>query len=297
MTAKGRTSVIITTYYRNRRLRDAIESVLQQSYEPIDVVVVDGSGEAHAEPVVADYPVEYIPQQADQGFQVAREVGLSETEGRYVQFLDDDDRLRPEKIAKQVRLISNHTRVVYCGEQIEQGRINLPDPSVKGSFLEHALRLEAGPFVPSTMLLRRDVLAPIRPLGNHHGGDDMAMKIELARRTECDFVNEPLVLRGRDPDGHRTSWEHVEATRALLDRYESLYAEYPDAYRRAAFLTNKRTAGRYDVYGLWSLQDIRARWRMARLADDGKLTRYGGFIASLFGKYGIRVASALIQSS
>jgi len=48
-------SIIIPTYYRNDVLPEAIESVLDQNYEPTEVIVVDDSGEGNAEPVIAEY--------------------------------------------------------------------------------------------------------------------------------------------------------------------------------------------------------------------------------------------------
>ena len=48
-------SVIIPTYYRNDLLPEAIESVLEQDYEPLEIIVVDDSGEENAEPVLAEH--------------------------------------------------------------------------------------------------------------------------------------------------------------------------------------------------------------------------------------------------
>ncbi|OYR41434.1 hypothetical protein DJ75_14110 [Halorubrum sp. Eb13] len=48
-------SVIITTYYRNELLTEAIESILAQEYEPVELIVVDDSGVGHAEPVTERY--------------------------------------------------------------------------------------------------------------------------------------------------------------------------------------------------------------------------------------------------
>lgn len=90
-------SVVITTYYRNDLLRGAVESALAQTHEPVEVILVDGSGEAHARPVAEEYPVEYIAQNRDRGAQAARNAGAERVVGEYVQFLDDDDRLLPEK--------------------------------------------------------------------------------------------------------------------------------------------------------------------------------------------------------
>lgn len=48
-------SIVVTTHYRNRMLREAIESALGQTYEPIELIVVDDSGERHAEAAIEAY--------------------------------------------------------------------------------------------------------------------------------------------------------------------------------------------------------------------------------------------------
>lgn len=48
-------SVVIATHYRNELLARAIESVLEQGYEPVELIVVDDSGEGHASPVIDRY--------------------------------------------------------------------------------------------------------------------------------------------------------------------------------------------------------------------------------------------------
>jgi len=53
-------SVIVPTYYRNDRLRDTIGSVEAQTYDPIETIVVDDSGEAHARPVADEFDVRYL---------------------------------------------------------------------------------------------------------------------------------------------------------------------------------------------------------------------------------------------
>lgn len=47
-----RISVIVPTHYRNELLPEAIESVARQAYDPVELVVVDDSGEGHAEPTI-----------------------------------------------------------------------------------------------------------------------------------------------------------------------------------------------------------------------------------------------------
>ena len=91
-------SVVIPVHNGERFVADAIQSVLSQSYQPLEVIVVDdGSLDTTAE-VVGEYPdVGYVHQE-HQGVSVARNRGLEEAKGELITFLDHDDILLPDSI-------------------------------------------------------------------------------------------------------------------------------------------------------------------------------------------------------
>lgn len=126
-------SVVLPTYNRGAVLSGAIETVLAQTHEPVDLVVVDGSGEAHARPVADEYEVTYLTQERDRGPHAAWCVGAGLADGAYVQFLDDDDRLRPGKFAAQIpRFRDEDVGVVYSGLVDEEWGVDDPVPRVEG---------------------------------------------------------------------------------------------------------------------------------------------------------------------
>lgn len=284
-------SVIITTYYRNERLRDAIESVLAQEHAPAEVIVVDGSEEAVARPVAADYPVAYLAHADDRGAQAARNAGAVRASGEYVQFLDDDDRLHPRKFAAQVPLFSDGVGVVYCGIDDADFGVARPDPAVRGDVLERALAMNTLPCIPSTMLIDRSVLEEMLPLSHRHGADDIGMKIELARRTQFDYVDQPLVARGRTDGALSRSWAHVAGRKLLLAMYADLYETVPDAvYREAATQTHYREGRKHLEEDVWSPAAIVALARACYHAPSDRAAYLRACVASVFGRPGVRVA-------
>jgi len=167
-------SVVIPTYYRNDRLRGAIESVADQD-QPTEIIVVDDSGEGHAAPVVEAFDLTYLALDRNRGSNPARTMGAERASGAFVQFLDDDDRLLPGKLARQVDLLeSMEAGVAYCGMTYEDGQTVLPDPAVRGDVLDAALAFAMSPCVTSTMLTDREVLDEVLPLPDRPGGDDRA---------------------------------------------------------------------------------------------------------------------------
>src|SRR5438045_1703530 len=98
-------TVIIPTYNRAQRVPIAIRSALAQTYPAVEVVVVnDGSTDETAE-VLDTFGTQIVAvHQANRGLGAARNAGLAQANGDYVLFLDDDDWLTPEAIAKKYDL-------------------------------------------------------------------------------------------------------------------------------------------------------------------------------------------------
>lgn len=106
-------SVIIATYRRNETLKRAIESVLNQTYNDIELIVVDDNADAEWNAEVCDivniYPaVKYIQNKENKGSAMTRNIGISEAEGEFITFLDDDDIYLPEKIEHQLNDMIKH---------------------------------------------------------------------------------------------------------------------------------------------------------------------------------------------
>ena len=109
-------SVIIPVYNREHTLRTTLDSVAGQSYRPIEIVIVDdgsddGSWEIIEEwvKVNKDLGLNIVPfSQNNAGAPAARNRGIEISSGRFVQFLDSDDLLSPEKIHEQVNGLQEH---------------------------------------------------------------------------------------------------------------------------------------------------------------------------------------------
>jgi glycosyltransferase involved in cell wall biosynthesis len=102
----GLVSVVICAWNNWPDLEMTIESALHQSYQPIEVIVVDNSStDATAEEVAGRFgqDVQYI-QQPNKGDAGAYNAGFRLTHGEFIQFVDGDDVLAPNKVEKQVEI-------------------------------------------------------------------------------------------------------------------------------------------------------------------------------------------------
>ena len=104
-------TIVIAAFNAEAFVGKAIESALGQSYEPLEVVVVDdGSTDSTADVVRSYDRVRYVHQE-NRGPSAARNRGLEEAEGIFVGFLDADDEALPEKMTLQVGYLVDHPDV------------------------------------------------------------------------------------------------------------------------------------------------------------------------------------------
>jgi glycosyltransferase involved in cell wall biosynthesis len=116
-TIQPKVSVIITCYNHGAFLAEAIESVLRQTYQPIEIVVVDdGSGDNTRE-VCKRFPSAKYVYQENAGLSAARNKGVTKSVGKFLVFLDADDWLYPDAIAINLNYLkrSKHCSFVSGG--------------------------------------------------------------------------------------------------------------------------------------------------------------------------------------
>ena len=108
-------SVIIPTYNRAAFARRAINSVLAQTYRPIEIIVVDDGSSDGIWSALAAYGDDIrLLRQPHEGASSARNKGLREAKGHFIAFLDSDDFWAPEKTAEQVRTLEKHPDCGIC---------------------------------------------------------------------------------------------------------------------------------------------------------------------------------------
>jgi len=112
-------SVIVPTYNRAHLLGRAIQSVLNQTYQGFELIVVDDGSSDNTEEVVATFAdprVYYLRHEENRGAAAARNTAIKTARGEHIAFLDSDDEWLPEKLEKQMKVfgnVSSRVGVVY----------------------------------------------------------------------------------------------------------------------------------------------------------------------------------------
>ncbi|MBS0490533.1 MULTISPECIES: glycosyltransferase family A protein [unclassified Phenylobacterium] len=104
----ARVAVIIPTYNHAHYLAAAIDSALAQTVPPAEVIVVDDGSRDDPAAVTARYPTVKLIRQENQGLSAARNTGMRAADSEYLVFLDADDQLLPDALAKQLELFAQH---------------------------------------------------------------------------------------------------------------------------------------------------------------------------------------------
>jgi len=102
-------------------LREAIESILQQTFSDFEFVIVNDGSTNNAEDVILSYSdsrIKYITQQ-NQGVARALNFGLSQCTGKYVARMDSDDIAMPNRFEKQIEYMEAHPEVSILGSAME----------------------------------------------------------------------------------------------------------------------------------------------------------------------------------
>src|SRR5215471_13264577 len=106
----SKVSVIIPTHNRAEFLQSAITSVLNQTFQDFEIIIVDDASKDHTREVIANFNdarIKVIHNQVSKGAAGARNIAITNSNCEYIAFLDDDDEWLPEKLKIQTCLLDN----------------------------------------------------------------------------------------------------------------------------------------------------------------------------------------------
>ena len=201
MRVNQKVSVIIPNYNYAQYVGQAIESVLDQTYKNIEIIVVNNGSTDNSLEVLKRYGNRiYLVDQENLGQSGARKSGLAKSTGDLIAFLDADDIWEPTKIEKQLLLFSTKTELIYCGiarfSEIDQMLISTHLPQFKGSCASAFISQPGVSIVlsgESTAIFTRGLLEKVGgfdPNLNSAAGWDFFRR--CSKFTEFDFVFEAL---------------------------------------------------------------------------------------------------------
>lgn len=242
-------SAVVPTYNRNESLKRAVESVAEQTYDRIELLVVDDCSDTPAEEC---FPEEYarrferfrvLRHDENRGGSAARNTGLREASGEYVALLDDDDRWRPRKVERQVeRFRGGDVGLVATGSEAvdENGttfRVNR-EPAMADDSSELTKQLLCRNVVGScsAVMVDTDVVETAGTFDERFPSwQDLEWYVRLSRHCEFGTVSGPLLVY-RTHSNDRIS-EDLDAVKdetypLFLEKFRPLAAAYGPRFER-----------------------------------------------------------------
>lgn len=218
-------TVVIPTCNRERILPISLESVLRQTYDNLQIIVIDDDSKDNTEAVVEGYQqpnIQYVRHDSNRGGAAARNTGIDLAKGEYIAFIDSDDAWVPDKLARQYAHIQSYpspknvvsyTQVFHSAAGISKETFEQFDPKFylpqrgkeKSETLGDYLFCNQGKTLTSTLMLGQKLAKStrFRDQLKKHQDWDFCLRLE-AQGVEFVFLHEPLTIWNGD-----SSFEHV----------------------------------------------------------------------------------------
>ena len=245
-------TAVITTYKREPEiLRRAVESVVNQSWRPLELLVVNDCPEdsilsekirkmlVEVQQNNSDVAIQYVPLERNSGACAARNRGLELANGEYISYLDDDDVWKPNKLELQrAGFISDKIGMVYSPfinisyKNPEKEEIIIRGDK-SGNLLENLLERNVigGTSMP---MIRTEALRLIDGFDESlQSSQDYDVWIRIAQRYEIQFVEKPLTIRYMTEDSITTNLKKKEqGWQYFTDKYWNYYETRNIAFQK-----------------------------------------------------------------
>jgi len=276
-------SVIIPTYNRGYIIRDAIDSVLQQTYNDCEILVIDDGSTDNTQELVracCSRNLKYLRHESNRGCSAAYNTGISAATGQLIAFLDSDDAWKPDYLARQARLFVHHPEVdvVFTDTEIRQNGAVVPSlmvfmrvfPKLLGqrNGSEYVLTsremylclLEEVPIKPSACVLRREILSRANGFDEAWpSGTDWDLFLRLSHFAIFGYIDSPLVVQRRTADA--THQKFVEQDKLFLLSVFARERDHLDRDSQGLRAVRRGLAGLFNSLG-WAYME-REEWGKA----------------------------------
>lgn len=218
-------SVIIPLYNREKTIQRAIDSVLNQTYTNIEVLVVDDGSSDNSVQMLNKYKrderVKVFYQSRNKGANAARNRGIKEAKGDYIAFQDSDDMWLPDKLEKQIRYMEKENFYVsFCAYQRYYGDAIQIVPNISEQLNSEDIRekLKRRNIIGTpTLVIHKSVVFKVGMFDEEMPRlQDYEYIIRIIKKFNVCFVNEALVMEYELDDCISRNQKNLHQAYALL---------------------------------------------------------------------------------
>ncbi len=194
-------SIIIPTYNRAWVIREAVDSVLGQTYRNFELIVVDDGSTDNTLDILESYGNDItVIQQENQGVSSARNTGVAAAKGEYIAFLDSDDVWQPKKLEVQTAYFVSHPDVMICQTEeiwVRKGvRVNPKNRHKKPSGMIFMPSLELCLVSPSAVMMKKSLLENMGGFDTSLPAcEDYDLWLRISLNLPVHLIDEPLIIK------------------------------------------------------------------------------------------------------
>jgi len=207
MDKKPLVSVIIPCYNAEKFLSTTLQSVLKQTYDNIEIIIVDDGSTDSTSQIVSNL-IEQNPtdkkiifyRQANKGVSAARNLGIQMASGEIIAFLDSDDIWYPHKVITQLELLDAHSDVVIVASNFDRlspyGKLlKTKKISKKIYYLDFQQLAVKNKIGTSTVMVRKEIFEKVGFFDESlRGPEDWDMWLRIAKVGKIAYIDEPLAI-------------------------------------------------------------------------------------------------------
>lgn len=284
-------SVVVPTYKRPEMLRVALDSIAQQTYENVEVVLVDDNGlcskyDNDTKVLVDEYcnifdRFIFVKNSINMGGGGARNEGVKVATGEYITFLDDDDQFTPNKIELQVDKIEKsdfeNLGFVYCQmtlfDDVTGAKLSTTKNYYSGNAVPFEENLKGCIAGTPSILIKKSVIDHVKGFRNLKSGQDWALILDvLEAGYNVDFLPDSLV------NVFVSSRERISNSPGKIESLEGELKELKDEI--VVKINNKTIENKIYYYHYLQLANaLKFKNKFKALAFYFKMCSYGFYFA------------------
>lgn len=220
-------SVIVPTFNREKTILRAINSICEQTYKNIEIIIVDDCSTDNTKNVIESLHnnnIVYLRHDKNKGACAARNTGIEAASGDYISFLDSDDEWLPTKIEKQIKFLEqNKADIVFCSHtfyyDFNGNKSEVPNRKIDSHILYKEL-LKKSFITTGSILAKSECFKKVKFDINLPRLQDWDLMINMGRYFKIHHLNESLTINYIQNDS--MTKDHKKGLEAIKIIYSKL---------------------------------------------------------------------------
>ena len=203
-------SIVMPNYNGRRFVEQAIDSVLNQTYQNFELIVVDDCSNDDSLSLIehkaqSDNRIRVIALEHNAGVANARNVGIKEAKGEYIALLDNDDLWTEDKLERQLALAQKGADIVYCSyDFIDEENNSIKKPFIVSQETNFNKMLASSVISCSTSFIKTELMQA-HPFNSDFYHEDYVLWMELLRVCPTAYGDQKVLMHYRQVTGSRSN--------------------------------------------------------------------------------------------